>query len=374
MGRVPVDCVLRLVLLASALVQPLGCGDSSTSGNRCTAVGSDCSLRQAAQVSGVRIGAAVRSGFEGDAYTRVLVREFDSVTAESAMKWNQTQPRRGVFDFDEADRLVALAEANDMAVRGHTLVWDQATIGATPPYVEEIRDPEEMRAVLSEHITTVVGHFRGRVDAWDVVNEPLETVGSTLYENAFHRALGPSYIAEALRLAHDVDPHATLFVNEVLADAAGPKIEALIQLARDLLADGAPLHGVGLQGHFFGPPRPQELRRNLQELADLGLIVELTEIDIVLRPAGSREAQLEQQRQDYFDVACACLAVASCRRMTLWGFTDRFTWLDGFVGPGSAPLIFNGAYGPKPAYFGLREALAKPASCGEWSYPGSVEG
>lgn len=351
------------ILAVAALLAACGCGDGG-SGNdvSCLAPDADCTLREAAAAAGVRVGAAVREVFDSDPqYEPALVREFNSVTHEHALKWNAVQPQRGTFDFERADALVELAEANGMAVRGHTLIWEQQFLDSTPDYVTTITDPQELRELMAEHIRTVVGRYRGRIDAWDVVNEPLETLGSKLYENVFYRLLGPGYIAEAFELAHAADPDALLFLNETLVSTAGPKFDALAALVSELLDQGVPLHGVGIQGHFFAPPRPDELRANIEALADLGVVVEITELDIPVIRQGDRAVLLEEQRQQYYDVASACLAVPACRRITMWGFTDRHTWIDDFLGPGLAPLVLDENYQRKPAYFGLRDAFLDAA-------------
>jgi len=346
------------VLLASALASSSGCGGDDEPD--CRADGADCTLSEAAAQAGVPIGTAFREVDETDDpdYLPAVIKDFNSVTHEGAMKWDATQPEQGVFNFDRADRMVELAEANGMAVRGHTLVWEQASVDATPDYVTAITDPEELRALMADHIRTVVGHFRGHVDAWDVVNEPLETVGSEVYQNHFYQVLGPGYIAEAFELAHEADPDATLFLNDALVSHAGAKFDALLALTVDLLDQGVPLHGVGLQGHFIARgPSYDELRTNIEKLAALGVVVELTEVDIVLRGTGDEATRLERQRQDYFDMASACLAVEGCKRITFWGFTDRHTWINSFFGPGFAPLPLDENYERKPAYFGLRDGL-----------------
>ena len=327
----------------------------------CSDAGADCTLREAAAQVGVRIGAAAQPGLiaSDPNYGPVLAREFNSLTAENHMKWNAVHPSPGVYDFTDADALVDFAELNGMAVRGHNLIWEQFLIDSTPAYVTSITDPNELRSLLAEHITTVVDRYRGRIDSWDVVNEPLDSPvsGETdLYDNVFFQLLGQGYIAEALELAHAADPNAKLFINEVLVSSAGPRFDALLALATDLLNQGAPLHGVGIQGHFFGPPVRPELRANLQALADLGLIVEITELDILLSGPDPNQ-RLANQREHYFDVARACMAVPACGRITTWGFTDRYTWIDSFVGPGFDPLPLDENYGRKPAYFGLREGL-----------------
>jgi endo-1,4-beta-xylanase len=322
----------------------------------CRMPGEDCSLREAAAQAGVRIGAAVSDFFDSDpAYGPALAADFDSLTAENDMKWAAIQPSLGSYDFVKADRLVDFAEANDMAVRGHTLLWDQETIDSTPAYVTAITDPAELRALVQDHIATLVGRYAGRVDAWDVVNEPFETTGSTFYDNVFHQVLGPGYIAEALTLAHAADPDALLFVNEVLISYQGAKFDAMLALAQDLLAQGAPLHGIGIQAHFLLTAVPEQLHANLLALAELGLVVELTELDVPF--STSQPDAAEEQRRVYLEVARACLAVPACRRITLWGFTDAHTWIDSFIGPDFAPLPLDKDYQRKPAWFGLREGL-----------------
>jgi len=347
-----------LIIVLPLSVFGLGCeGDDPVD---CRADGANCSLREAAAQAGVQVGAAFReiSATDDPKYLPALIADFNSVTHEHAMKWAATQPEYGVFNFDEPDRMIEIAEAHGMAVRGHTLVWEQATVDATPEYVTAITDPEELRTLMANHIRTVVGHFRGRVDAWDVVNEPLDTLGSEVYQNIFYQLMGPGYIAEAFQLAHEADPDATLFLNEALVSNDGDKFDALLALTADLLEQGVPIHGVGLQGHFLTEaPNHDELLANLQQLAALGVVVELTEVDIILRGPGDDAARLERQRQEFFDMASACLAVEACKRITFWGFTDRHTWINSFFGPDLAPLPLDENYERKPAYFGLRDGL-----------------
>lgn len=332
---------------------------AAAAGPDCRAPGADCTLRQAAEQVGVRVGAAVKPDLlqSDPQYAPTLAQEFDSLTAENHMKWNAIHPALGVYEFGPADALADFAESHDMAIRGHTLIWDQQLIGSTPQYVKDITDPQVLRDLMAEHIQTVVGRYRGRVDAWDVVNEPLETGGTALYDNVFHRLLGPAYIAEALQLAHTADPDAMLVLNEVLISSAGPKFDAFLALVTDLKNAGVPLHGVGIQGHFIFAAQPDQLRANIETLAALGLAVELTEVDVILRGQDDLASKLERQRQEYFGIVSACMAVEACRRITMWGFTDRYTWIDSFFGAGLAPLPLDESYGRKPAYFGLRDGL-----------------
>jgi len=355
------------VLLVASLVLSViasfsGCvEDEPSDGQRdCRAVGEDCTLREAAAQGNNLVGAAVRDVFDSDPqYRPALVDHFNSVTAEHAMKWDAIKPERGVFDFAAADELVEIAEAHGIAVRGHTLIWDQSLVDSTPEYVKATTSPRELRELMTEHIQTVVGRYRGRIDSWDVVNEPLETLGASLYPNVFYDHLGPGYIAEALELAHAADPDARLFINENMVCWPGPKFDVLVELVDELLDSGAPLHGVGLQGHFIMVgPTFEDLRANIEVLENMGIEVEITEVDIALRGDGDLEVRLERQRQDYYNLARACYSSSACRRVTVWGFTDRYTWVSEFFGEeDAAPLPFDESYGLKPAYYGLRDAL-----------------
>jgi endo-1,4-beta-xylanase len=360
--RLPRALALPLAVLAPTLALAT---TSAVAAPECDAPEA-CTLRELAARAGVRIGAAVvpelLDGDPDPEYPAVLAAEFDSVTAENDMKWRAIHPEPDRYDFAAADAVVAFAEANDMTVRGHTLLWHQALVHATPDYVLAISDPEALRALVADHIATVVGRYAGRVDAWDVVNEPLVQGGGSLFPSVFLQVLGPGYIAEAFALAHAADPDATLFLNEVLLESNEATVDALLALVTDLLAQGVPIHGVGFQAHFFFPELldADVLRERLQAFADLGLVVELTELDVALRQSVRPGRRAERQGDDYFAIARACLAVAACRRITTWGFTDRHTWYDDFFGPDKDPLLFDDDYAPKPAYEGMREALALP--------------
>lgn len=341
---------IRLVVAASLLLF------ARAAAADCRGPGADCTLREAAAEAGIHVGAAViERGFATDPlYAPTLAAEFDSVTHEHVFKWDAIHPSRSVYRFEAPDRLVDFAEANGMVLRGHTLLWEQVLVDSTPAWVTAITDPADLRAVVTEHIQTVVGHYRGRVEAWDVVNEPLATAGPTFHQNHFAQVLGPDYIAEAFHLAHAADPDAVLFLNEVLIDNPGPKFEAFLALVRDLRSRGVPIHGVGLQGHFIPVVDPVGLQRNMERLAALGVVVELTEVDVIQRGVPDPAAF---QGLEYYGLAAACRAVPACRRITMWGFTDRYTWLDDAAGFSTKPLPCDVDYGRKPAFFGLRDGI-----------------
>jgi endo-1,4-beta-xylanase len=312
-------------------------------------------LRDAAALSGRLVGAAVFSSRLGPdaAYTGAAARHFDYLTAEWEMKWDPIQRSRGVFDFSGGDRIVAFAEAHGMKVKGHALVWH----GATPSWVDAL-SPGELRAAFEEHIREVAGHYRGRVHAWDVVNEAIDDSRPGLRSTVFSRGLGDDYVAEAFRLARRADPEAQLVYNDYGGEGLNRKSNDVYELVRDLRGRGL-VDGVGLQMHISAAsfPAVADIRANIQRLADLGLQVNLSEMDVRVRDVpGDLATKLQRQRQVYRDVVAACLAVPRCEAVTFWGFTDAHSWIDSFFGADD-PLLFDEQYRAKPAFFGVEDAL-----------------
>jgi endo-1,4-beta-xylanase len=319
-----------------------------------------CALADLADDAGLRFGATLEPAEIGDpAYVTTLVREHTSLTPENAMKMYATQNQRGVWTFAGADAVVDFAEANGLEIRGHTLVWSQDQY--TPAWVQAITDPAELQAVTDEHITTVVTRYRDQVDRWDVVNEPLTTFGTGPSGSVWHDLLGPTgWIGDAFRLAHDLDPTAELWLNEYGSDWVPDKHDALLALVTELVDDGVPIHGIGLQTHRISTagPDPAVFEQQLRDFTDLGLEVAITELDVVTSPTDPDA--LTSQAAAYDRIVRSCLAVTGCTEITLWGITDASTWLDGlgiFPTP-TRPLLFDASYAPKPAYEAVRTALA----------------
>jgi endo-1,4-beta-xylanase len=312
-------------------------------------------LRDAAAQGGRLVGAAVySSGLASDpTYAGAAGRHFNYLTAEWEMKWDPVQKIPGVFDFSGGDAVVAFAESRGMRVKGHALVWH----GATPSWVEAL-SPPELRIALEDHIRTVAGHYRGRVYAWDVVNEAIDDSVPGLRSTVFSRGLGRDYVAEAFRLARRADPDAELVYNDYGGEGLNRKSDDVYALVKDLKQRGL-VDGVGLQMHISaaGFPAVADIQANIQRLADLGLQVNLSEMDVRIRDAaGDTATRLQRQRQVYRDVVAACVAVPRCEAVTLWGFTDAHSWIDGAFGADD-PLVFDEQYRAKPAFFGLEDAL-----------------
>jgi endo-1,4-beta-xylanase len=257
-------------------------------------------------------------------------------------------------------------------VRGHTLVWGQSADQGYPPDLpERIRnapDPEGFtREAIRDHVFTVVGRYRGRVETWDVVNEPLAPVGGGFDRNVLYEAMGESYVSEALLAARAADPDARLVINEYFFTYSGGKAADFIDLVSGLLDADIPIDGVGIQGHvYIMEPGPGELKGFLAALASLGLEIEFTELDILKLSMLGRLARgedlFEAQADVYGSITRACVETAACRGITVWGTDDGHTWFD--VGlpftlfAPNEPLLLDRSLEPKPAYHVVKEEIA----------------
>ena len=310
----------------------------------------------AAYASHFRIGAAVNPRTLMT-HAELLVRHFNSMTAENEMKWASVEPEPGRFTFEAADRLVAFAAAHEMGVRGHTLVWHNQT----PRWAFDGGRPRVLAGMRS-HIDAVVGRYRGRLYAWDVVNEAVADGGSeALRRSPWLEAAGEDFIAEAFRAAHRADPDAQLFYNDYNAVLPG-KRERIFALVRDLRAAGVPVHGIGVQGHWrLETPSAEDIRAGLDLFGSLGVRLHVTELDVSVHPAGTGAAAtaeagpdlLERQARRYGELFAIFRGYRGVLdSVTFWGIADDATWLDHFPVRGRKdwPLLFDAAHRPKPAF------------------------
>ncbi len=299
-------------------------------------------LGSAAAAKGRYFGAAVSAQYLGESgYVSTLNREFSSVTPENEMKWDAVEANRGTFTFGSADRIVSHAQSRGMSVRGHTLVWHSQL----PGWVAGL-GAADLRSAMNHHITTVMQHYKGKVLAWDVVNEAFQDGGSGARRSSpFQDKLGNGFIEEAFRTARAADPAAKLCYNDYNTDGVNAKSNAVYAMVKDFRARGVPIDCVGFQSHFnSASPVPSDYRANLQRFADLGVDVQITELDI----EGSGSAQATA----YGNVVNACLAVSRCAGITVWGVTDKYSWRSS-----GTPLLFDGDYTQKPAYDAALAAL-----------------
>jgi len=311
------------------------------------------SLRVAAEIRGLLVGAAARvEGLPDERYSDTLAREFNFLTPEMAMKWAEIHPTPDVWNFGPADALVEFASDHGMKIKGHTLIWH----ALLPDYVNQQMSANELSAAMEEHIHMVVGHYRGRVSAWDVVNEAVDDHAG-LRDSLFLDKLGDGYVAEAFQLAHEADPDALLIYNDYGAEGLGGKSDGVYALAKKLVTDDVPIDGVGLQMHVLAThyPNPNDIAANVRRLASLGLKVNISEMDVGIRDAsGSLPDRLQLQRRVYHDVIDACCRETNFMGVTFWGFTDALSY-----DPAEEGLVFDESYAPKPAYWGILEALLR---------------
>lgn len=213
--------------------------------------------------------------------------------------------------------------------------------------------------ILKNHIYTVVGRYRGRIYAWDVVNEAIADDGS-LRRTIWLEKIGPEYIELAFRWAHEADPNALLFYNDYNAEGLGPKSDAVYNLVKNLLEKGVPIHGVGLQMHVSveWPPNTNDIYANIKRLNELGLEVHITEMDVRIREPATDE-DLIRQAEIYRNVLKVCLNAKNCKAFVMWGFTDRYSWIPFFFSGYGSALIFDEDYQPKLAYQYLLTTLQK---------------
>jgi endo-1,4-beta-xylanase len=332
---------------------------------------SEESLRDAAQRSGMLVGAAARPAQLSEAsYAATLAREFNMLEPEDAMKWEVLRPGPQSFDFSQADQVVDFALRHNMKVRGHTLVWHHQT----PRWLTEGRfTPDQLARLLETHIKTVVGHYRGKVFAWDVVNEAFDEPGrgqlrDTIWYDRPGIGLsgrGTAYLERCYRWAHEADPVALPFYNEGDdEEIVGPKSDAIYAMIQDFRKRGVPIHGVGLQMHLSNlHPDISSISANIGRFTALGVQVHITEMDVSLAVDANGNASaddLQQQAVIYREIAGACLSHPGCTAIQTWGFTDNYSWIGSHSKKTrGAALLFDRNYHPKPAYNALRKTLAK---------------
>ena len=312
------------------------------------------SLRSAAEKYDMLIGAAVEpEHLKNQQYVDVFGEQFNYLTPENRMKWSFIHPEKERYDFSGGDALVDFAEAHDMKVRGHALVWHIQN----PEWLEQGNwSREELLRVLEDHIKSVAGHYKGRVHAWDVVNEALD--GSFMRDTLWHKIIGPEYLEKAFIWAHEAAPDAKLYLNDYSVEDLNMKSNAMYELVKGLLEKGVPIHGVGLQFHLEleNPPDFAGVYANIKRFIELGLDVDITELDIRIRDQITDD-KLFMQANQYKRLMEIALAFPECGVFTTWGFTDAHSWVPGsFSNTGSA-LIFDDAYNPKPAFYEIQTAL-----------------
>ena len=336
----------------------------------------DQSLRTLGMRHDLFIGTAVDMAALNDPadpqYRQLAASQFSTVTAENVMKWESLEPTRGVYNWAPADELIAFAKQNNQRVRGHVLVWHNQLPGwLTSGVADGSISTAELRDILKNHITNVVKHFKGKIWQWDVVNEavsdPWDTPSTLHYKGFWAQHLGPDYVADAFRWARAADPKALLFYNDYnieafgSGDPANDKTQFVYDMAKQLLAAGVPIDGVGSQGHLgtqYGNFVTLQVAAALKKFADLGLATAFTEVDVrsqiteAMENGDSNEInpRLQASAANYSVLLQACLADRHCLSFTVWGFTDKYSWVPNWFGSEGLANIYDENYQPKRAY------------------------
>jgi endo-1,4-beta-xylanase len=351
--------------------------------------GAGMTLRTAAAARNRLIGTAInqRSLRWSQPARDIAAREFNLLTGGDMFTFRVLHPARDQYQFCGADQLVAFAEANNMRVYGGPgLLWGQNPAWLTDGTFSR----DELIAIMRDHIQTVVGRYRGRVHIWNVANEIFEynNTGQLAKgdQQIWMRIIGPEYIDMAFRWAHEADPQAILVLNEVndegtkCAARCGPgnpngsrnvKADALVSFVKGMRARGIPINAVGMQTHWgawmnFHHPAvdPSSVAAQMKRLADLGLDVYITEMDVAIQKPVT-PAKLAAQAETYRQMMSTCLAAANCKGFTVFGTYDSLYSEPPFLartgsdqqGQWAAAVLFDEAFRPKPAYDALAAAL-----------------
>ncbi len=332
----------RRVLRALVSVGAAGAITAGTLAIVATSASAATTLGASAAERGRYFGAAVAANKLSDSqYTTILNREFNSVTPENEMKIDATEPQQGVFSFTAANQIVNYATSRGWRVRGHTLAWHSQQ----PTWMQNLSGTALRNAMLN-HVTRVATEYRGRIDSWDVVNEAFADGSSGARRQSNLQATGNDWIEAAFRAADAADPGAKLCYNDYNTDNwTAAKTQAVYNMVADFKNRGVPIDCVGFQSHFnSGSPYPSNYRTTLQNFANLGVDVQITELDI--------EGSGTTQANTYRSVVNDCLAVARCNGITVWGVRDSDSWR-----ASGTPLLFDGNGQPKPAFTAVLEAL-----------------
>lgn len=333
------------------------------------------------------IGVAMKTGYvmnEKPEVLAILTQHFNSLSPENGLKWEKVHPKKDQYDFDFADKYVALGEKLGAFTIGHCLVWHQQV----PKWVfvddsGESLSKEELIARMEEHIETVVGRYKGKIQGWDVVNEAFNDDG-TWRESNWFKIAGPDFIKAAFRKAHEVDPEAELYYNDYNVFLPA-KRKAILDFFKEMKAEGIQIDGIGMQGHYLlDSPSIETIEKGVLDIHEAGFKVMFTEldVDVLPRPNNSEGADLNRNFANwpkwnpYVDGLPAEIEKKLAKRyaslfglfkthsdkisrVTFWGINDGDSWLNNFPvrGRTNYPMVFDRDFKVKTEVFeAIKEA------------------
>jgi endo-1,4-beta-xylanase len=383
--------IVRTTLLSATL---LTCGVTAQAADALKDVFKDRFLVGTAVNRSMVTGTTFRRSAEQSAKDLALIKEqFNQISPENDLKWQLVHPREGKdgYDFAPADAYVNFGLSNNMYVVGHTLIWHSQTptwvfAGTNPPpatandstnnaprggfggfgrYTGPRASRDELLERMRDHIHTVVGHYKGKVKAWDVVNEAIADGAPTniLRNSLWLEIIGPDFIAKAFQYAHEADPDAILRYNDYGLENP-VKRKKLATLIKSLQAQKVPVHAIGSQAHVNVSMTFDTMDQALTEIAALGLPIHITELDVNSAAAGQRGtgadisanaaatqgglvSDADKKLADaYAGIFRAFLKHSDALKVvTFWGANDANSWR-----AAGKPLLFDTECKPKPAF------------------------
>jgi endo-1,4-beta-xylanase len=317
------------------------------------------------RASSIPIGVAIDPNLlkNNALYRGIVLKEYNSITCENAMKWSALHPSKDVFNFTDADYLMDFATTNKKRMFGHNLLWHTYN----PAWIENFAgDSTAFETLMKTHIETVVKRYKGKVVAWDVVNEAFEDNGLLRTNSIWYKKLGSDYIARAFQYANAADPDALLFYNDYGQEYAGAKLTAILKMVADFKKRGIPIHGLGLQMHIGIATNDYSISGAIIDYAATGLKVHISELDINLSNYKKdpnltlTDALKETQKQKFKAIVKSYkrnVPKAQQFGITNWNVGDADSWLRIVIQKNEYPLIFDENYAKKPAYTGFIEGL-----------------
>ncbi|HSQ41774.1 MAG TPA: endo-1,4-beta-xylanase [Fibrobacteraceae bacterium] len=329
----------------------------------------DSTLRELAEARGRYVGSILNSEWFNSSvisgYEDLHNAQFNVVVAENEMKFYAMEPSQNSFSYTSADKLLSYAETNNMRVRGHCLVWHSQL----PSWISSGSwTRSTLLAVMKNHIQTVVSHYKGRIQEWDVVNEAIDDNSTHDWRvSVWDSVIGDDYIDSAFVWAHEADPDAELYYNDYGIEwgvGSGTKAGFLLSAIKTWISNGIPISGVGTQTHIKNTytGTPSNVKALADTLAKLGLKLAITELDIGFTKGTTPSASdLAAQGSLYGEFMDVFLNATNMSTFVMWGFTDRYSWLPTSMSEDYG-LIYDSSLTEKPAYDSLVAALQRHSS------------
>lgn len=317
------------------------------------------------------VGTAIRANqiINDSTMQAIVAKDFNSITMENSMKMYAVSHSEDEYSWDHVDEVVNYAQQNNLRLHGHAFIWHSGT----PRWIHEMEpDSGQLDQIMEEYILTYGSRYKGKVAGWDVVNEALLDSTGEFRKSIWYETMGEGYIARAFELAHKADPEAVLFYNDFNIERDTVKLNAMLRMVNNLKDQDIPISGIGFQMHIRMDTDEETIEYALKKAAETGLQIHLSEIDIIFNkhndtPGGGiqihdelTEEMLQAQADKYQWLAEAYIRNVPAEQrygMTVWGFTDKYSWIPGFFDLKDWPCIYDANLEPKPAYHGFMKGL-----------------